>query len=324
MTKPLQGKTPITFLFALAATVSFAQAQPPKQADTSTIKRTHYHYFTLTILTGIGVQFCNRTGGAFGLSLPYTVTDASGATTSHIFTAAEQKRYTPTRVDYLPLGFEVGGLRRFFHFAGSIPNFEASLVWGLRLTAGYGVNWYLNAGRHRSQEPAKKALVLRAGLGLLYNWDNGGNRSTRLGVIDNMDKTIHILGRDAGPTFTIRSSRYDPGGTFQSKNLTLYYAQREFSLLPQIVLANNPFLHRGRIELTVGYVLPLADRAGIAFEQEDGESGDAKKILWVPPTNITNSAITATFNNKVIRSAPYRFGGLYTSFTVAFGWSKQY
>ena len=314
MTKPLLY--PLLAFVAVTAGPSVRAQSPTTDASRT---KPNDHYFSLCLLTGVGLQFCNRAGGSISISVPYSSTDASGATTNNILTTPAKKVYAPVKPDVAPLGFEIGRLRRFSNFAVSFPLEEGMWTKGARMEAGYGFNWYLNRRKEHYRDPRKKAFVVKTALNVVYSWDEGGDDAGRLGRIDNAAKTVQVLGVGADPSFTIPGSRYRSPQTYQAKYLNLSYAQREFSLLPTIILSTNPYRYDPRFELAIGYAIPLAERGAIFFAQDDGHSH--KQALGTP-VNIGNAAITATYNGKIIRAAPYRFGGPYLSLAMTFGHKK--
>jgi hypothetical protein len=69
----------------------------------------------------------------------------------------------------------------------------------------------------------------------------------------------------------------------------------------------------------IGYNFPWYDRGGISLQQRSNDEyyglGGA--------VNINNPAITASYNNKPITKAPYRFSGFYASMLLSFGGHKE-
>ena len=314
MIKPLLC---LLLVFVAVAAGPSVRAQSPT-TDASRTKPND-HYFSLCLLTGVGLQFCNRTGGSISISVPYSSTDASGTATNHILTTPAKKVYAPVRPDVAPFGVEIGRLRRFSHFAVSFPLEEGMWTDGARMEAGYGFNWYLNRRKEHYRDPRKKAFVVKTALNVVYSWDRGGDDAGRLGRIDNAAKTVQVLGVGAGPSFTIPGSRYSSSQTYQSEYLNLSYAQREFSLLPRIILSTNPYRYDPRFELAIGYAIPLAERGAIFFAQDDGHS---HKQTLEKSVNIDDPAITAVYDGRIIRSVPYRLGGPYLSLAMTFGHKK--
>jgi hypothetical protein len=272
-------------------------------------------YISLTLITGAQWQYRNHTTGALGLSLPYTTTNASGNTTSHIFTSQPKRVYSPNQFIYGLFGIEVGDLHHCIVVNLSVAPHEG-LDYGGRISAGYGRVWFLNGPGQHDPIPQQKTFVLKAILNLVYTADMGVHNVALLGRIDNTNQTLHILGDEAGPTFYIPSSRSGPGGTYNAKNLDLSYAQRELSLVPQFALSTNPFRHMITFELDLGYSIPLLDGGGVYMAQDDG-SLTSHNINYIDgPVSLKNTAITTTLNGKPIRSVPYRLGGPYAAFKI--------
>ncbi|HLZ89225.1 MAG TPA: hypothetical protein VKQ52_18340, partial [Puia sp.] len=150
---------------------------------------------------------------------------------------------------------------------------------------------------------------------LTYTTDIAGSGSALFGSIDNYNKTLYLLGEEADPTFTTGGGRYSPPKTYTARTLDVSYSQRELALLPRVSIANNPFRGYGRWELSIGYNFPLVDRGGIFLKQVG--DGSSKGISGA--VNINNSDISASYDGKPIRSAPYRFGGLYAGVLLSLG-----
>lgn len=272
-------------------------------------------YISVTMITGVEWQYRNHTAGALGVSLPYTSTDASGATTSNTFTSQPKKVYSPNQVNWGLFSIEVGDLHHFIAVSLSVAPHEG-IDYGSRLSAGYGRIWFLNGFRHHYTKPQQKTFSLKTSLHFVYTSDMGVHGVALLGRIDNTNQTLNILGNQAGPTFNIPSSRSGPGGTYNAQNLDLSYAQSQLSIVPEVALCTNPFRHLVTFEVDLGYALPFANWGGIYLAQDDG-SINSHNIHYVGgPVSFRNAAITATFNGNPIRYVPYRLGGPFAAFKI--------
>jgi hypothetical protein len=272
-------------------------------------------YLSITLLTSVEWQYRTGTSGTLGVTVPYTATSASGTTTSNTFASQPKRVYSPNQLVWGAFGFEVGDLHHCISSSLSIVLREGYL-YGYSASAGYGRVWYLNGCRPHNTKPQLKTFILKAMLNLSYYIDEGDHGVALLGRIDNANQTLNILGHQAGPTYNISASRYGPGGTYNAKNLDLSYGQSHWSLIPAIALSTNPFRHRTTFELDLGYVLPFANRGGVYLTQDDG-SVTSHNINYIGgEASLKNTAITATFNGKPIRSAPYRLGGPYAAFKI--------
>jgi hypothetical protein len=308
MIKPLHCALFLTIAISHQAD---AQHKNNRQKRADSLNR----YITMTPLTGVQWQFRSHTAGALGVSIPYTITDASGNTTSHIFTSQSKRVYSPNQFIYGLFAVEVGDLRHCIAISLSVAPHEG-IVYGERVSAGYGRVWFLNAPGQHDTKPQQKTFILKTLLNLVYTEDMGVHNVALLGRIDNTNQTLHLLGDEAGPTFNIPSSRSGPGGTYNAKNLDLSYAQRELSLTPAIALSTNPFRHMITFELDLGYSMPLLDGGGIYMAQDDGSVTSHNINDIGGPVSLKNTAITATVNGKTTRSIPYRLGGPYAAFKI--------
>jgi hypothetical protein len=305
----------ITIMANLFAAYS-AHAQLP--VDSSRLNK-YFHYSSFTLTMGAAAQFFGHSNGLLSVSFPYVVTDSSGTSANNVFYAQKRKIYNGSKLYWFPVLVEIGRLHHFFDLGVSWSTVEGEFTNGVDFTAGYGFIWYVD-GRHRSRGSAHpQRFAIKAALQVTYSTDASGSSSEELGSIDNSNKTIYLLGHTAGPTFTTQASRSTPAKTYEASTLIVAYSQREFSLLPRISIANNPYRSYLRWELMIGYNFPWYDRGGIFLQQQ---SNDEYQGLG-GSVNINNPAITASYNNRPITKAPYRFSGLYASLLLSFGGHKD-
>ena len=301
--------------YTLFLTIAISHQASAQRHNRSNRSDALNRYISLTAITGAQWQYRNHTAGAIGVSLPYTTTDASGTTTSNTFTSQPKRVYSPNQFIYGLFGIEVGDLHHCIAVALSVASHEA-LDYGTRLSAGYGRVWFLNGPGQHYTKPQQKTFIFKTLLNLVYTADMGVDNVALLGRIDNTNQTLHLLGNAAGPTFNIPGSRSGPGGTYNAKNLDLSYAQEELSILPGIALATNPFRHLITFQLDLGYSIPLLDGGGVFMVQDDGSVTSHNLHDVGGPVSLKNTAITATFNGKPIRSVPDRLGGPYAAFKI--------
>jgi len=302
-------------LLLAAVTISPSARSQPHKADKSPHKA-RQHYFLFIPFTGAGLQFNNRAGGLLGVSFPYSVTDASGNLSNRVFSSSPAKIYPPTRIDLGTLGFQLGRQNHFYNLAFSVPMVAGSLTDGVRFTGGYGFTWYMHRRKEKDGHPWQKSWMVQAALNLVYTLDGGDNSGAQLGMIDNTGSTIHILGFDAGPTYTATSRESRTSyvtRTYQATSLSLSYAQQELALLPAITLLNDPFGQAWHFLVSVGYSIPIYERGDIYLIQH----GQDNPINRLGNRNTNDPAITLTYNGNRTHAAPYRFGGPYLS--LAFG-----
>jgi hypothetical protein len=288
-----------------------------------------YRYWSAIACSGISVLFLNKTGGTVGAGFPYTATDATtGVTTDYTFQSQNKKIFNTINPYLNTFGVEYGELRGF----GNVD-----LLIGLpflSFSAGYGYSWYLNGLSEHEQNMAERRLVLRASLNFMINSNSisGG----KLGSINNSNQTIQFLGYTANPKYS-NTSTDDDGNvdtfTFTVKHLNVLYRQLETSLLPKISIGSNPYYHatlskdgthmRGRAinwELALGYNIPFYDNEKIYVVQY--KNFIARNPVAKLPLN--TSGLTFLYNGKPATSAPFRFSGLYLSFTFYFGRATIY
>ena len=308
--------------YTLFLTIAISQHTSAQRHDRTNRSDTLNRYISVTLLTGVEWQFRTGTSGTLGVTIPYTATDASGTTTSNTFTSQPKRVYSPNQLVWETFGVEVGHLHHCISASISVALREG-IVYGYSASAGYGRVWFLNGFRQHNTKPQQKAFILKTMLNLAYYSDEGVRGVALLGRIDNTNQTLNILGEQAGPTYNIAGSRYGPGGTYNAKNLDLSYGQSHWSLIPAIALSTNPFRHMATFELDLGYVLPFTNRGGVYLTQDDG-SITSHNINYIDgPISLKNTAITATFNGKPIRSVPYRLGGPYAALKIEFSESSK-
>jgi hypothetical protein len=288
------GRT-ICYLFCLHASLlvsSIAAAQPGGSGPLDTTRTGKSpRYFSITVLTGGGVQFFRRKNGLFSVSFPYTVTDASGAS-ADTFSSRQRNVFGSARVFVGPLAFEMGRLHDFLHGEFSFSLGKGTGAPGWKALMGYGRIYYV--GRYAIK------CSLNLSVATLPRQDGD-----ELGSIDNSNKTIDLLGWEAPPGFV--SGRY----TYSASTLELTYAEREWSLLPKVSILPNPYRKPNHFELSVGYNLPLSDVGSLNFVQQGSSTSTGTVSHLIPGPNIPSTGISASYNNQPLKAPLYRFGGFY-------------
>lgn len=316
-------------IFALY--VFTAKAQTAQLSDDDNFPHSHYQYFALTCLSGFGVMFPHTVQGAINVSFPYTSTnETTGVTTNNIFQSNTQKVYHSVRPYWNCVEISGGGLRQFFNLnvaVGLYSNWNYSVPESVSL--GYGYSWYLNGFKEHEKNVADKRFVFKTSVNVSYLDEN----SNSLGFIDNTNNTIQALGHTVNsrysyvPTFLSWFLSDADGKDAAAKNLIVSYAQKEFSLFPKISIANNPFRHASadgkkmsRVsvswELSLGYNIPLYDKGGISFIQNDGKN--THSTILNSPISLKTQGLTFLYNGKPTVSTPFHFSDLYVSFAYRF------
>jgi hypothetical protein len=290
------------FLSSMAA----AQSTGNGVRDTTGTSK-HTYYFSCTVLSGGAVQFFRKRTGLFSVSFPYSAVDGSGATTSGTFSAEQRNIFGSASAFVGPLAFEAGRLHDFVHFELSFLLGKGTSAPGWKSFIGYGRICY--TGRY--------AIKFSLNVSITADPRQGGDK---LGNIDNSNKTVYLLGWESPPTFIATHDE-----TINVSTLEVTYAQREWSLMPEVSLLPNPYRKPNHFELAVGYTLPISEYGRLNFVQQGSSisSGTASNLL--PGPNILSGAITASYNNKPLKAPLYRFGGFYLElrFDVIDGWKKK-
>jgi hypothetical protein len=286
------------------SSIATAQSTRSGPRDTSRTSKSP-HYFSITLLTGGGVQFFRKRAGLFSVSFPYTVAGASG-TTADTFSAHQRNVFGSARVFVGPLVLEMGRLHDFLHGEMSFSLGKGTGAPGWRALVGYGRIFY--SGRYA----IKCSLNLSVASLPRQNGD-------QLGTIDSQNKTVYIFGGETPPTF------FSSNQTIDVSNLAITYSEREWSLLPKVSILPNPYRKPNHFELSFGYNLPITD-VGSLNVVEQGSSvskGTASQVIGGP--NILSSGISASYNNRPLKAPLYRFGGFYLElrFDVLDGWKEK-
>jgi hypothetical protein len=323
----------IGLLFCLLCGVAKAQIrqlpdlQPANNEDSLSNEDnyTHYHYLSLTLFSGGSVLIMPKAMmGRADISFPYTSTDATtGITTNRVFQSSLQKVFNNPKLEWDLLGFEFGGLRYFFT---SNWSFDLNTRIVGNVSGGYGHMWYFNGLGEHANNVIDKRFVLKASMNVVYDVNDGN-----IGIIDNTNSTINVLGLTANPQYTETTSDDDGNtetDTYSAQNLNISYVQKELSLSPRISIGNNPYGRKGIFvakdgtrllwELSIGYNIPIYDWGGIELDQDDGNSNDNTNGIG-GTISLKNPSLTFIYNGEKRTSTPFRLSGIYIALTFRLG-----
>ncbi len=253
------------------------------------------------------------------VSFPYSVTDAAGNVSQHMFISSAIRPYSKHVGMASPLKFELGKPGWFVPFE---LHFGRSGF--TQFSTGYGRNFYFDYPGKDKRSIYDRSLVLKASVsaGLINYTHAPGKGAYHLGTINNYNDTINLQGMSSGPTYQIGGSD-DVSTTTETdstRSLDIYYVQREFVIIPRISISNNHYKHLLHWEFSVSYNIPFSDESGIKFMQNNEEPLDG---LNISPINSSTNHIIASYNGKTITSAPYRFSGIMFGASVGISFSSH-
>ncbi len=272
---------------------SIATAQPAASGygDTSRTGKSP-RYFSITLLTGGAVQFFGRKNGLFSVGFPYTVTDASGSTTADTFSSLQRNVFGSTRAFVGPLAVEMGRRHDFVHGELSFLLGKGISAPGWRASIGYGRIYYV--GRY----------AIKCSLNLATTADPR-QAGDRLGSIDNQNKTVYLFGAEMPSTFMYSRQSID------ASTIVITYSEREWSLLPEVSILPNPYRKPNHFELVIGYNLPISDVGSLNLVEQGSSTSEGTASQLIGGPNILSSGISASYNNRPLKNALYRYGGFY-------------
>jgi hypothetical protein len=249
-------------------------------------------YFSMTVLTGGAVQFFGKKDGQFSVGFPYTVTDASGSTTADTFSARQRNVFGSARAFVGPLAVEMGSLHDFVHGELSFLLGKGIGAPGWRASIGYGRIYYVGP------------YAIKCSLNLATTADPR-QAGDRLGSIDKQNKTVYLFGGEMPSTFL--SSRQ----LIDASTIVITYSEREWSLLPEVSILPNPYRKPNHFELVIGYNLPISDVGSLNFVEQGSSTSEGTVSQLSGGSNILSSGISASYNNRPLKAALYRYGGFY-------------
>ena len=220
------------------------------------------------------------------------MTDASGTTTAETFSAQERNVFGSARVFVGPLAVEMGRLHDFVHGELSFSLGKGTGAPGWRALIGYGRIYY--SGRY----------AIKCSLNLATTADprQGGEQ---LSSIDNQNKTVYLFGGEMPSAFM---SSNQP---IEASTLVITYSEREWSLLPKVSILPNPYRKPNHFELSVGYNLPISDVGSLNIVEQGSSTSKGTVSQLIGGPNILSSGISASYNNRPLKAALYRYGGFY-------------
>ncbi len=283
-------------LLCLHASILFSSIAAAQPADSGYRDTTRTgkspRYFSITLLTGGAVQFFGKKDGLFSVSFPYTVTDAAGSTTADTLSARQRNVFGSARAFVGPLAVDMGGLHDFVHGELSFLLGKGIGAPGWRASIGYGRTYYF--GRY----------AIKCSLNLATTADPR-QAGDPLGSIDNQNKTVYLFGAEMPSTFIYSRQSID------ASTILITYSEREWSLLPEVSILPNPYRKPNHFELIIGYNLPISDVGSLNFVEQGGSTSEGTVSQLIGGPNILSSGISASYNNRPLKTALYRYGGFY-------------
>ena len=271
-----------------------------------------YHERSLygALTAGAGIFVFNHNPGLMSINFPYTVTNASGNATHQVFQSKPIGSYSQRSL-MGDVNLEVGNWRHCVSIGVHPTDFQAYIYMG------YGYNFYFDIGARNANVSTDRKFVIKPSFNIAFSdyvlSDNKNKDDSYLGTIDNVDKTVELLGHTSSPTFHYTSGKANTDYHETSKTLDLYYGQTDWVFIPEITLSDNQYKHIFRWELNVGYHIPFYEEGGIRILQNDWHEIKSPKLNGLGD----NGAVT-TYNQKVITSSPYKLSGFFVSATIGF------
>ena len=291
-------------------------ADPTPEIQSVASSKKHHMYLMVTPGTGVGKLFSGNNYGILNVSFPYSVNGGPDI----LFRSADINPYAKPKIFVFPIGLEGGDQHQFMtlDIAFSIVG---SFTGGYEFAVGYGRNFFLRGFKH-SGSVEEKNFVLKPSISLCYIRDAGHNGEARLGSIDNNGNTIQALGYTAAPTYDLTTTDTDPDGsatsttsTYNANTLDISYVEREFSVMPKLSIANNPYKKGLHWELTVGYNIPLYEKGGISLIQ-NLKSSNSNPLSGL--MGLDHPSLTTTFDGRPIVSTPFHFSGFFLGLSFYF------
>lgn len=277
------------------------------QPSDTIANKTNCNYVSFCALTGSSFLFSNNKNGALSISFPYTVTSTGGARSDSIFNSKSIQPYKQLKAFVFPLYLEVGSLRNFY-----TAQFFVSIIGaasGYNYTLGYGRNFYFNKHFYAKKNISDNSFVIKTFMRIAYTNYRGYDEGSPfyLGNIDNENKYINVLGNVAAPTYT--TSGKSPQ-TYEAKTLDIIYSQNEWALAPGISISSNPYKHYFFWQVEMGYNFVLHEKGGIILLQNNFNK--------IKTLDLSESRIKVSYNNTLIKSAPYIVDGFYAGVKAGF------
>jgi hypothetical protein len=254
------------------------------------------HYASFSI--GMGELFHKSMDEPMQVSFPYTSTDASGKTTNSLFISTPIRPFTPSQLTSMLLNLEIGRPSKYFvdmNFNFMKNMFSSSIGYGRQIDMG------------------NKEFFIKPSINLTVEMstENGDD----LGNIDNINKTVDLLGYTSDPTFVIPKGKHTPEMDENTQYMEVDYDQTSFAITPQIGISNNQYEHRFHWEFDIGYNLAISEEGGVDLMQY-GQS--ASRCLSPNPIYFGSNNLTAISNNKIYTSDPNKFSSFYMNFSLGY------
>lgn len=269
-------------------------------------------YFAWTM--GVGTLFYPGVNEQMRIRFPYTVTDASGNTTSNTFNSKAITPYRKPGLMFSAFNWELGNVKHFviFRLSGNDNIGHVSL--------GYGRSFYFDFPGVKKRGKLERTFTFKPSLNISYfhYGDNTKGADNYLGDISNQNNTVHVFGKSSGPTFSWTDGGDNPNTfTDSTQAIGIFYVQNAWAIIPKLSISTNQHKHILYGEASIGYYVPVYSRGGLTAYQNDWN-----KMSPDRPTSISTDNISTTINNKSITAAPYRFSGVFVDFTLGICLSK--
>jgi hypothetical protein len=258
-----------------------------------------------TILSaGFGYLFNDKINGQFSETFPYSSRDiTTGTLTNGIFKGGLKDPFAANL--FLIDLFNVEFLRPRHSIAVDLGmNSDLGNNYGACLRGGYAFIFPL----HFIRINGKELLLFKPSMNLTYMF----GYSEPIGSLDNHNKVIDLLGHQAGNQFTIDRTKNDPGGTYNSGLLNIYFVRRRLLLMPKISLSNQPW---GKLfwSIDAGWAIPVLQSDKLVLQQVGFDDSSKEKILAV--VGFHANGATTSLNNVAIQKIPSP-GGLFLAINV--------
>jgi hypothetical protein len=257
---------------------------------------------------GLGMVSTANHDGTMNISFPYQTMDANGIKTSHVLSGNSDHLLSGQSPE-LSLGLDIS--HPFYALTFGIGC--NTTYGGAYYSIGYGRTLYLGQGGHALRDRIEKCTwILRPSLNITAFSFTGGN----IGIIDNRNTTIYLLGRTVDPTYTYSSGKSNIKHVVQSNELAINYKQNQIGIQPKIALCTNPYKTKISIQLSVAYFIPIFQSGGLQLIQRSS-TYSPHFVSSSAGTKIKNhDDITATYNNQPFHSIPFRANNIFLGISL--------
>jgi hypothetical protein len=289
-------------MFLLFSNIVAAQSDsiPDYHLKYAQAKNPYVHRTKVSLLPfGIGVLSTSNHSGNLNIRFPYQTMDASGTTTSHVFQSSTNHLFSNQSPEIF-FGFDLSRPRFVFNFSTGFNTTYKGAFYSI----GHGFNLYLgHAGSDLHEKTQTCTWMLRTSLNLTYFSFSSGP----LGIIDNTNRTIYVLGSEAKPSFTYSNFPSSlTSYTVDANTLIISYKQNQLGLQPKIALCTNPYKKTYGVQLFASYFIPLFESSGLILGQHNNKYDAAKLLSGSASNNLKNERdVTATYNNHSFHSVPF-------------------